>query len=334
MSLRGRLENKVGMRFDGDAVFFDGPVFFNGGVIGGLGQGKVIYVDAANGAAANSGKTPNEALSTIALGFAKLTANQHDTLVLIGGPSQFPIVDQLVWNKAYTHMAGIAAPTPNSRARIGSSGNTTASKALLEVTVDGCLFSNFRLFQASAVNSVGALEVSGSRNFFSNIDIQGQGNATAASGATAYSLFLNGAEENRFDRCIVGLDTVVKSAGAILRLDGSSARNEFYDTHFKSWSETAADEQVQFVDALALDRYLLFKRCRFSNFSANHAVTLAEVFVIPAVTQTYDILLEDCALYGIDEWATGDRGTIFVTGAIPAAGTAGTGSSGKAIEPS
>ncbi len=332
MSTFGELEIR-GITIDGKAMTIDGPLTVNGGIFGGAGRGKLWFIDPKVTASGN-GKTPLTAFKTLVEGYNKATANQHDTVVLIGSDTGATIVDTLVWAKNHTHLIGISAPTPNARSRITNSGATTASTALLKVTATGCVFKNFRLGQFDNEATCGALEVTGNRNFFHNLDIQGQAHITPGADAAAYSLFLNGAEECRFDRCIVGIDTVVRTNGAVLRLDGSAARNEFFKCHFKSYSETAAAELVKYVDTAALDRYMLFDECRFTNFSVNHAVTLAECFVIPASPQTHDILLEDCKLYGIDEWATADRGQIFVTGSIPAAGTGGTGSSGKAIEPS
>lgn len=333
MSTFGELEIR-GFTIDGKAITIDGPLTVNGGIFGGAGRGKLWFVDPLNGDDGSNGKTPRTALKTLLVAYNKTTANQHDTVVLIGSNSGASIVDTLIWANNYTHLIGISAPTPNARSRISNSGATTANKALLEVTATGCVFKNFRLGQFDDEATCGALEVSGNRNYFENVDIQGQAHATPGADANAYSLFLNGAEECRFDRCLIGIDTIVRTDGSVLRVDGSAARNEFFKCHFKSYSETVAARLVKYVDTAALDRYTLFDECRFSNFSVNHAVTLTECFDIPAAPSTHDIYLEDCKLYGIDEWATSDRGTIFVTGSIPAAGTAGTGSSGKAIEPS
>lgn len=332
MSTFGELEIR-GITVDGKAVTIDGPLTVNGGIFGGAGRGKLWFVDPKVTTSGN-GKTPLTAFKTLVEGYNKATAEQHDTVVLIGSDTGATIVDTLVWAKDYTHLIGISAPTPNARSRISNSGATAASTALLKVTATGCVFKNFRLGQFDNEATCGALEVTGNRNYLWNLDIQGQAHITPGGDAGAYSLFLNGAEECRFDRCIVGIDTVVRTDGSVLRVDGSSARNEFFKCHFKSYSETAGARIVKYVDTAALDRFMLFDECRFTNFSVNHAVTLTECFDIPASPQTHDILLEDCKLYGIDEWATADRGQIFVTGSIPAAGTGGTGSSGKAIEPS
>lgn len=333
MSTFGELEIR-GWTVDGKAITIDGPLTVNGGIFSGAGRGKIYFVDPLNGSDDANGKTPLTAVKTIVVGYNKTTSNQHDTVVLIGSNSGASIIDTLTWSNNYTHLLGVAAPTPNARARISNSGATSASTALLKVTGTGCSFKNFRLGQFDDEATCGALEVTGNRNFFYNVDIQGQAHATPGAGANAYSLFLNGAEECRFDRCLIGIDTVVRTDGSVLRLDGSSARNEFTKCHFKSYSETAGARMVKYVDTAALDRYTLFDECRFTNFSVNHAVNLTECFDIPASAQTHDIYLEDCKFYGITQWATGDRGMIWVTGSVPTAGTAGTGSSGKAIEPS
>lgn len=334
MSLTGRLDKKAGIRIENGSMIFDGPMIANGGFLGSIGKGNLYFVDGVNGNDARNGKTPQTALLTLSAAYSKLVAEQHDTVVLIGGDSSVAITDQVVWAKDYCHLIGMAAPTPNSRAKLTNSGNSSASKALLEVTASGCMFSNFRIFQGSAVATVGAIEVSGDRNYFNNVDIQGQGHATAAGGANAYSLFLNGAEECRFNQCTIGLDTVVRTDGSPLRLDGSSARNEFIDCLFRSACETAAKAFVKYVDTAAVDRSLLFKDCVFYNFWANHGGTLNEVFTIPASPLTHDVILHNCSSIGSAQWAANDRGTIWVVGGTPAAGTAGSGSTGIGVEPS
>jgi len=312
---------------------FRAPIIAQGGLVGGPGTGNSYFVDPENGADTNDGRTPATAKLTLAAAYALATEDQHDTIYLIGRSTTATISDTLSWAKRHTHLIGIAAPTPNSRARLTVTG-TDSAVAGLSIDADGCVIANIRVYQETSLAGCGAISVSGDRNYFYNVDAQGQVGASALGSATAFSLLLDGAGENVFERCTIGLDTVVRTAGAPLRLDGSSVRNEFRSCFFRSACETAAIGMVKFADTAALDRSLLFDNCIFYNFWTNHVDKLNEVFTIPASAQTHDIILQNCAAVGFDQWAANDRGSIWVIGGTPAAGTAGSGSTGIAVEPS
>lgn len=316
-----------GIDADGTRVIFDVPVVPRGDI----GKGNIYYVDPVNGSdTGRTGKTPREAFLTPNAAFDRCVAGQHDTVKLIGGTSGFSLSEALTWNKDLTHLEGIAAPTQNARARIGESTLLQP----LTLSADGCRFENFRIFLSTNSVNTRPISVTGSRNFLRNVSLHGQAHATSAGDANSESLLINGGSENRFVFCEFGLDTVTKTAGQALRFDGSAARNQFIHCLFISASETAANALVTFEDTAALDRYTWFDRCLFYNFSVNHANVLDEVFTIPASAQTHDIILQDPIMVGFTEWAKSDRGSIWVNGAAAAAGTGGTGSSGKAVEPS
>lgn len=151
MSLVGQLL-RFGINISNEQMEVYPHLIANGGLSVAMGRGRVYYVDPANGSDFNDGKTPRRALATIAAGYAKLTANRHDTLVYLAGATSASIVDTLDWAKSYTHFVGIAAPVPVAqRARIFNSGNTTASTPLLKVSGSGCIFRNLYIFQGSAV---------------------------------------------------------------------------------------------------------------------------------------------------------------------------------------
>ena len=332
MSIRRIVESQLGLKRIGSLLQIDGGI-----AVGHLisTPGKIYYVDALNGDDSLNGLSPTKAVKTIAIGEGLLTAGKHDVLVLIGGTSGFSITDTLTWDKAYTHMVGIAAPTPNSRARIDSSGNSTSGNGLLDVTADGCLFANFRLFQNSATASCHALEVSGDRCYFENLSVYGQMNTTAATGAESSSLYLNGAEEFRFLNCILGSTTgAVANNGGVLMLDGSCGKGDFERCKFHSFSETVGRDIINYVDTTAVDRSITFDRCEFYNFSVNHATTLNEVVDVPSSPQTHDLIFKDPSLIGIAELDTTGGAFVWVIGGTPAAGTAGSGQTGVAVHPS
>lgn len=315
-----------GIDADGTRIIFRDPVVSQEDI----GLGKVFYVDPVNGSdTGRNGQTPREALASIGAAHDLCTAGRHDTVKILAGSSSLSIATGIDWDKDYTHLVGVAAPTQNARARLSA-----ATALPLTVSADGCRIENIRIFQGNGNVVDQALNVTGSRNFFYNVAAHGQGHATSAGSANAGSLVLDGASENRFFLCEFGLDTVTKTAGYAVNFDGSSARNQFIRCLFTSACETAAISLIQFEDTAAMDRYTWFDRCLFYNFSVNHANVLDEVFTIPGSAQTHDFILQDPIMVGFTEWAKNDRGSIWVNGAAAAAGTGGTGSSGKAVEPS
>lgn len=319
MSIFGKLQ-AAGISVDGpdDMIRLLNPLVASQGLMGSMGDGDVYFVDPENGSANNSGQTPSEAINSVSNAFAKCTADKNDVIVLIGSSTSDTITDTLAWNKRHTHLIGVAAPTPNARARITVSGTDSATAGIV-VSVDGCIFANIRVYQSTSLAGCGAIEVTGDRNYFYNVDIQGQIGTNAASSATAYSLKLNGAEECRFEKCTIGIDTVKRTDGQILLMDGGCIRNEFIDCFFRSYCETAAKPMVKAADTAALDRSTLFKNCMFYNFYTNHGGTLNECFTVPGSANTHDILLINCWAAGIAEWESNDRGQMFMSMGTPTA---------------
>lgn len=311
MSLLAQMFNSQGVFFEDGGMRVKGSIQAHGGIISPMGIGKVIYVDPANGADTRNGRTPQDAVLTLSTGFGKLTANQNDVLAIIGGASTATITDTLAWNKSYTHMVGIGAPGPNCRARITISGTDSAVAGLV-VSGSGCRFENFRIYQGTSLANCGAVSVTGSRNNFWGVAIQGMAGALAAASANAYSLKLDAAQECLFDRCWIGLDTIKRTDGYVVGLDNSVTRCEFRDTFFKSYCETAAKPMVKLLATDAVDRSLLFKDCEFYNFWENHGGTLNECFTVPGSCQTHDIILKNSDLIGIAEWESNDQGQMWI----------------------
>lgn len=340
MSFRGDLLN-AGIRPLGNGgVEISGALIVGGGVVAAFGSGKVIFVDPANGSDSATGRTPTLAVATLPVGYGKLTANQNDVLYYIQGSSGANLTEPLIWAKDYTHFIGLGAPTHVAqRCRIFNTAGATpdaafASSALLKITAKGCIFKNLYLFQGAdkTTEKYYSVWVTGGRNYFENIHFAGMG-ATAstsnAANAGSTSLFLDGAEENLFQACTIGVDTIVRGSSADnsqLLIDGACKRNEFRDCKFVSYSETTTHAIVKLADATAIDRYLIFRNCIFSNYSVNHAISLAEVFEVPSNVQTHDIIIDSlCMMVGITEWESNDRGQMWISQITGAVATQGIG---------
>jgi hypothetical protein len=283
---------------------------------------KYYFVDARNGNDSNSGLKPDEALATIIAAEDKCVANRHDTIFLIGTGTAVNMTAALTWDKSYTHLIGISAPTHvANRARIAH--ETLANGALsplFNVTATGCIFKNFYCFNgiADATNLIN-WQVSGGRCYFENVHFAGGGHATCAVDGSA-SLRLVGSEgEHMFKHCTLGVDTIAQSAGArCLAIIGGTPRNWFQNCNFISYAGAAGAMFVEWEALSAVDRYMIFDRCNFINTGT---ATMSQAFSIPASVPAHRrCFLQDCWGYGFTDWEASDRGVLFVGGAVPVAG--------------
>jgi hypothetical protein len=287
----------------------------------GLAGGKTFFVDVANGTAGNSGKTPADAISDVAIAYGYTTAGQNDTVVLIGSGSAWSPSETLTWAKSYTHLVAAAVPLPGmgNRARIEASASADLTK-VIEVSGSGCLFSGIKCNNmADADVDSGDVLVSGSRNMFVDCELFGMGHTTPAARAGSYSVSVTGSE-NHFLRTTIGADTVLRAAAnAELILWGSGPRNSFTDCTFRSNCDTAGKFMVK-LDVNSGDlRSVIFEDCLFYNYSTNHATTLTDAFTISG-SRTHDVILKgENILIGIDGWAN-NANYVEAAGAAPNAG--------------
>lgn len=310
----------------GDQLYHLGGIPVSAGIMPfGAGRGALsLYVDADNGSDSNSGKTPATAMATVAAALAKCTSGNGDTIYLLPTfTSSSAITAAITWNKNNTHLVGLAAPSPNSRARM-SAGASDDLATLMTVSAQGCVFANFRIGNfGDAATCLHCVEVTGNRNYFYNVDFQGMGHATPAAVAAGTSLKLTGAEENRFERCTIGLDTILRSAANFnLTVASSSARNEFYDCLFRCYSDDATACFIS-LGANGVERFLLFKDCIFANIDTiGTGTALTQAFSTNA-TQNGMVLLKNCTLMNTTDWETSASGWVQIDGAAPTAASSG-----------
>lgn len=282
--------------------------------------GNVYYLDPTNGVDTNSGTAPESAVATMEVAYDLLTANNNDVLVYIAGSTALTLNEALVWAKNYTHFVGICAPTRiGQRARIFQKSTLTGASPLITVSASGCHFQDLYIFQGVAdATSLINVSVTGGRNYFENVHFAGGGHATQAVDGGA-SLKLDGAEENTFVNCTIGVDTVDSATGmAGILFDGEAHRNVFEKCTIRMRAGNAGAIWVEVADATGIDRDTIFDNCIFLN---NSATLLTSGFAIPAgMGAPRKLFLKDCMGYGASKWDANDRGVLFgnmnaVTGA-------------------
>jgi hypothetical protein len=282
---------------------------------------KYYFVDAALGSDDNDGRSPARPLATIIAAEDKCVANRHDTVFYIASGSSIDMSAALTWDKNYTHLIGIAAPTQVAqRARIFQLSTLTGASPLFNVTATGCIFKNFYCFQGvDDATSLINWQVTGGRNYFENVHFAGGGHATMAIDGCKSLRLVGSSGENTFVRCTLGVDTIAAATGvACLSISGGTPRNIFRECNFTLYSAAAGAMFVEWEALSAVDRYMLFDRCNFFNTGAT---TMSEAFSIPASVPTHRrCFLVDCWGYGFTDWEASDRGVLFLSGGTATAG--------------
>ena len=292
-------------------------------------QGKAFFVDPNAGSDGNSGRRAKIALKTLTEGYKRCTANKNDTVYLIGDNSGITLSAQLSWAKNYTHLVGLCAPVGvNKRSRIFQLSTLTGMAPLISIAATGCIFKNWYVFQgvADATSTYPvALTSAAHRNYFENVHFAGIGNDTQDH-ADCGSLKLDGASENLFYDCQIGLDTIARGTAINreLYLDGAASRNKFDKCLFLAWIEATTHVMVELADTTAIDRYLWFNDCTFLAESVNDSLNMASALTIPSGTaQGYILITGKSSIHGIADWDSDNRGKIFNGVAAPAASGAG-----------
>jgi hypothetical protein len=293
--------------------------------------GTWYWVDPVNGSASNDGLAPvagnagHGPLATVGAAYARCTADKHDVIVLMEGDTASDETAAITWSKDYTHLIGLCAPVrEGQRARITCGANDLTP--FITISANGCVFANVRIWQGrDDADTLINVSVTGSRNYFSNVDFAGGGHATQAVDGGA-SLHLNGGSENLFERCTIGIDTIswgTGMAGLVVAATGGAARNVFHECLFNAYAGNAGAIFVELLGNSGLDRYLLFDRCTFLNLSAT-AMTSAFAVASGFDPNNKRALLRDCALIGATDWDSSNRGILYLNnGTITGGGNAG-----------
>lgn len=315
---------------------FADQLFQLGGVPVGLGipfskYSKAFFVDPVNGSDGNSGRSLNLPLQTLYAAHNLMTSGNNDACFLIGNGNSSgsarlstagaQVIDStvtagtLVWSKSACHLIGVGAPSVNSRARIAPPTGTYTqatfgSGNFVTVSGQGCVFSNFSVFNGFSTGGVNqiAWTDSGGRNFYQGVDLFGMGDAASAADTGSHTLKLSGTTgESIFMGCQIGSDfSVARSSGVSeITFSGGIPRVKFIDCDISTWAGAAGCFWAD-IGAAAIDRYVLFRRCVFTNptLGGPGATAMTVGFSINAAPGGV-ILMPDCLSQGATKLTTG-----------------------------
>lgn len=293
------------------------------GILGLPHVGNIYYIDPTNGSDTNNnGRSQANALKTLSAAEDKMINYNHDVAVIVpGGTAGTAETAGITWDKSYCHIVGSVAPNEISpRARVVFT--TDSTDPCLTVSGNGNIFSNVQIATYQDSNDV-LVSLTGDRNYFGGVHFAGIGTATAGDDATARCLSLSGAEENLFENCIIGLDTVARStSNALLELASASTRNQFRECKFLSYADNAGALFVKAASAGDIDRFVLFERCLFHNAANSAASTMTVAMDLHAAVGG-SVILYDSWLYGATDWADDFTAVEVAGGTQATAATAG-----------
>lgn len=331
--------------------FPNGITSFGVPVLGNIGgipfSGNYYFVDPVNGADGNEGSA-DYPLATLYAAINRAVSGNNDVIVLMSngaasGTARLSLAlaqtinssatsGTLNWNKNATHLIGMTAPTRiGQRARIAPptgvyTAATFGANTFINVTGAGCFFANIDIFVGFSTGSasmIGVIEAGG-RNAYQNVNIQGLGDAASAGGSAARTLKIT-SQENTFTDCVLGLDTVARSAAnATVEFASGTARNSFIGCTFPFQTSAATPLGIIASGASSIDRFQLFQQCTFINNVQSTSTTMNGLATLPASAGGL-LLIKDSTMVGITEFGTDatTRGQIYIDGASVVAATSG-----------
>ena len=293
------------------------------GMIGLPYVGKILYIDPTNGNdTSNAGESQDDALKTLTAAEVKMTSYYHDVAVIVpGGTSGTAETAGITWDKHYAHVVGNTAPVSiGQRSRIVFT--TDATDPCLTISGNGNIFKNVQFATYQASNDV-LVSLTGDRNYFGNVHFAGIGNATAGDDASARCISMSGAEENLFEGCTIGLDSIARSAAnALVELASASTRNRFVNCELISFADNAGALFVKAASAADIDRFVEFKNCKFHNAVLSSGTTMTVAMDLHAAVGG-TVILDNSWLLGATDWADDFTNVYFAGGTQATSATAG-----------
>lgn len=161
---------------------------------------------------------------------------------------------------------------------------------------------------------MGGVKVTGARNYFSNCHIVG---SAAVAHASARSLEINAGEENFFDSCTIGSDSIDRGNNAMTEiiLAGAAARNRFKECEILMYVAAGTAAGAIRSNGTNGGRSTVFDRCVFN--AAFSVTTPADVHLVTGTVSK--IVMKGCSAYNFTGWGA----SAFVDGPAAAASAGG-----------
>lgn len=302
------------------------------GMFGTQGNFWFVNPNPAYGSDANGDGSIAKPFASVAAALSAATAGQNDVIFLCASSNTASLTTDyqsttLLWNKGLVHLVGLNAGSMiGQRSRVALTALYATASNLITVSASGCLFANIEFFAGVASTlPTGCMKITGQRNRFVNCQISGMGNA-ANDIAAAYSLSLTAAQENVFDGCYIGLDTVTLGAAANSQILCATAatRNLFRNCIIATYTNHATNNNFLRAPTGSLDRWIQFDNCRFINPIDASSTALTQAFIVASDAGGTVLLTgEDTGVLGATDWNSTDSGNVTAINGTVTAGTFG-----------
>jgi hypothetical protein len=269
--------------------------------------GNVYYLNPAAGSDTSGTGSAAAPYQTLAVAYAACSAGKNDTVVLIGDGSTTAtarVESAFTWSKNATHLLGICSPTLYSqRSRIAPTGSTTAFANFFTVSGNGCIFQNIQWFHGfdTGVAAEICMTVTGSRNVFQNCHFAGIGDTTGSASAASRCLKIgsSGSGENLFNDCVIGIDTVTRSAAnASIEFASATTRNTFRRCHIPIMTSSATSLGILGTGNECCDRSQVFEDCIFENAIKSTSTAMTALGSFTTASPGGMVLFVRCATVG------------------------------------
>jgi hypothetical protein len=298
-----------------------------------ISQGKAIHLMPSSGTSGGSGKL-NDPVSTYTRALALASADKNDIIIAYAEDNSASgttvyLSSALDLNKDGIHIIGAnSGGVVGQRSRIAQLSTATGVSPLVTWSGNNGSMSGIHIFHGvdDATSKI-CMAVTGDRNRFTRCHFAGIGHATMDV-ATACSLNIQG-DENLFEDCTIGLDTIARGTAATYEVlfSGGATRNIFRRCRFISYAEDAGFASIA-RSTSGTDRWNLFEDCVFINMPTGDAggTTMTEAFDVTAGGSPDGIfILTNCSIFGITDWENPVTGKVMIFSGTSTAATAGLG---------
>jgi len=310
-----------------------------GSVVAGMSLGNVIYCDPSRTNTNTQDGSAASPYQSLPAAYGAGRSGKNDIIVLVGNGATggtARVSATLTWAKDALHLVGVCSPVLYSqRARIAVTSGTTAYTPFFTISGNGCIFQNiawFMGFGTGTTNQIGML-LTGSRNYFQNCQIAGLADAESAAdaGSRTLKIGLAGSGENLFEDCVIGVDTVTRSAAnATLELTAATTRNVFRRCHFPLMTSAATPLGILGTGNGCVDRHNTFEECLFINAIKSTSTVMTVLASFTTASPGGMLLFNRSVLVGVTDYGdTNGLANSYIDGLTGAAAT-----SGIAVNPS
>ncbi len=240
-------------------------------------NGNIFYVDAANGAAANGGKSAKSAVLTLTAALALCTSDNGDIIYVLNNGTAVAETAQVLWTKSGITVIGLNGVKGgiNKGVVITFTDNTATGQTIIsgdDNTVIGIQFNHTPSSIAGIIN----VAVTGDNNTFIDCQFLNTNTTATADAAGMLGVNLNGCANPSFYRCTIGGTEVERTDGAADLTIGAGTITGLYmeDCIFIADLDAAADGDHAFIEQIAdadLGDVAYLVRPTFINAGANAA---------------------------------------------------------------